>query len=79
MKLKEKGVALGAATLAGLFALILHLIAVNTGAGADYIELVLPYHPGATLSTAGAFIHAFWMFIYGYASGWVFARVYNSA
>lgn len=79
MKLKEKGVALGAATVAATFGLAMHLIAVNTGSGLAFIQLVLPFHPGATFTMAGGFVHAFWMFVYGYAGGWVFARIYNNA
>lgn len=77
MKLDIKSFALAVGIVAAVWGFVTHIIAVATGAGLEFIDLVLNFHPGATLSYVGAIVHGAWMFVYGFASGGLFAWLYN--
>jgi hypothetical protein len=78
MKLNLKAFALTAAIMAGGLSLALNILSVLTGFAADFFLLIAPFHPGYSHTLLGALISTFWMFIYGYIFGAVFAFIYNS-
>jgi len=78
MKLSVKAFALTSAILSGVLSFALTLISVLTGYARVFFELIAPFHPGYTHTLLGVFISAFWMTIYGYVFGAVFARIYNA-
>jgi len=78
MKLSLKAFALAAAILSGALSLLLTLLSVLTGWAKEVFELIGPFHPGYSHTIPGAFISAFWMFIYGYVVGALFVLIYNS-
>jgi len=78
MKLGVKAFALTSAILSGVISFVLTLISVLTGYAREFFELIAPFHPGYSHTILGALISTFWMFIYGYVLGAVFAFIYNS-
>lgn len=78
MKLNLKAFALAAAILSGGASFILTMLSVVTGFAREFFELIAPFHPGYSHTILGAIISAFWMFIYGYVIGALFAAVYNT-
>ncbi len=78
MKLNLKAFALAAAILSGGASFILTILSVVTGFAREFFELIAPFHPGYSHTILGAIISAFWMFIYGYVIGALFAAVYNT-
>lgn len=78
MKLNLKAFALTAAIMAGSLSLALNILSVITGFAAEFFLLIAPFHPGYSHTLLGAFISAFWMFIFGYILGAVFVSIYNS-
>lgn len=78
MRINLKAFALTTAVISGGLSLILNIFSVLTGWAKEFFELIAPFHPGYTHTIAGAFISAFWMFIFGYILGAVFASIYNS-
>ncbi len=78
MRLNLKAFALTAAILAGVGSFALNLLSVLTGFAREFFELIAPFHPGYSHTILGALISAFWMSIYGYVIGVVFALIYNA-
>lgn len=77
MRLDVKAAALALGIVFGIFSLGLGLVAVLTGAGLSYLNLVGNLHPGYSPTVLGAFIMAFWMFVYGLIGGGLFTVIYN--
>jgi hypothetical protein len=77
MRLDVKAAALALGIVFGIFSLALGLVAVLTGAGLGYLNLVGSLHPGYSPSVPGAFVMAFWMFVYGLVGGGLFTVIYN--
>ncbi|MBI5079394.1 hypothetical protein HZB06_01845, partial [Candidatus Wolfebacteria bacterium] len=69
--------AISGGIISALFAFIFHILVLMSGTGAEFLNFVLVWHPGATLSYGGAVIHAIWMFVYGFIGAGVFAWLYN--
>lgn len=78
MRLNVKAFALTASVMAGILSLILNILSVLTGFAAEFFLLIAPFHPGYSHTLLGALISTFWMFLYGYIFGAVFALIYNS-
>ncbi len=78
MRLNFKAFALTTAVIAGGLSLFLNILSVLTGWARDFFHLIAPFHPGYSYTISGAFISAFWMFVYGYLLGAVFVLIYNS-
>ncbi|MBU4490914.1 MAG: hypothetical protein KKD69_00420, partial [Euryarchaeota archaeon] len=78
VRLNLKAFALTAAILAGVGSFALNLLSVLTGFAREFFELIAPFHPGYSHTILGALISAFWMSIYGYVIGVVFALIYNA-
>ena len=77
MRLDVKAAALALGIVFGLFSLALGLIAVVTGMGLNYLNLVGGLHPGYAPTVLGVCIMAFWMFVYGLLGGGLFTVIYN--
>ena len=77
MTLNIKAFAIASGIISALFAFIFHIFALMSGTGAEFLNLILVWHPGATLSYGGAIIHAIWMFVYGFIGAGIFAWLYN--
>lgn len=77
MQLNVKALALASGIVIGAFAFVLSHIAVLTGVGLAYLNLVGPMHPGYSPTWLGACILTFWMFIYGLIGGAALAYIYN--
>ncbi len=78
MKLDKKAFALSTAIISGSLSLVLNVLSALTGWAREFFELIAPFHPGYTHTLLGALVSTFWMFIYGYVLGAVFAFIYNS-
>lgn len=77
MRLNLKAFALTTAIMAGGLSLALNILSVLTGWAKDFFHIIAPFHPGYSYTIPGAFISAFWMFIYGYILGAVFVLIHN--
>ncbi len=77
MRLNPRAFALTTAIIAGGLSLVLNILSVLTGWARDFFYIIAPFHPGYSFTVPGAFVGAFWMFIYGYILGAVFAFIYN--
>ncbi len=77
MKLNIKAFAIAGGVISAVFALIFHIFVLLTGIGAEFLAMIVVWHPGASVSYLGAAIHAFWMFVYGFIGSWFFAWLYN--
>ncbi|MDI6800993.1 MAG: hypothetical protein QMD01_02890 [Thermodesulfovibrionales bacterium] len=78
MKLNLKAFALTTAIMAGGASFVLNILSVLTGFATDFFLLIAPFHPGYSHTLLGALISTFWMIVYGYVIGAVFALIYNS-
>ncbi|MEN6517932.1 MAG: hypothetical protein ABFC38_07030 [Methanospirillum sp.] len=77
MRLDVKALALALGIIFGIFTLAIGFVAVATGVGRDYLNLVGGLHPGYSPTVLGIFIMAFWMFVYGLIGGGLFTVIYN--
>jgi hypothetical membrane protein len=78
MRLEVKALALATGIVFAAFTFVIAVIAVLTGVGLGYLELVGGLHPGYTGPTLlGACIQTFWMFVYGLIGGGLLAAIYN--
>lgn len=77
MTFNIKAFAIAGGIVSALFSFIFHLFVLISGIGVEFLNLVLVWHPGATLSYGGAVIHAAWMFVYGFIGAGIFAWLYN--
>lgn len=78
MRFQVRAVALSAAIVSGSLSFVLNVLSVFTGFARELFSLIAPFHPGYTHTLSGALVSAFWMFVYGYIVGAVFALIYNS-
>ena len=78
MKLSVKALALASGIVIAVFSFVIAVVAVLTGVGLQFIELVGELHPGYPGPTFfGACIQTFWMFVYGLIGGGLLAFIYN--
>lgn len=77
MQLNVKALALASGIVIGAFTFVIAHIAVITGTGLAYMNLVGGFHPGYSPTWLGACIMTFWMFIYGLIGGAALAFIYN--
>ena len=77
MTLNIRAFAIASGIISALFAFIFHIFVLMSGDGVEFLNLILQWHPGATLSYGGAVIHAIWMFVYGFIGAGIFAWLYN--
>lgn len=77
MQLNVKALALASGIVIGAFTFVIAHVAVVTGVGLAYINLVGSLHPGYSPTWFGACIMTFWMFIYGLVGGAALAYIYN--
>lgn len=78
MELDVKALALATGIVFAAFTFVFAVIAVLTGVGLNYIEIVGILHPGYPGPTLlGACVQTFWMFIYGLIGGGLLAVIYN--
>lgn len=77
MRLDVKALALALGIVFGIFSLALGLVAVLTGVGLSFLNLMGDLHPGYSPTVLGVVIMAFWMFVYGLIGGGLFTVIYN--
>jgi hypothetical protein len=77
MQLNVKALALASGIVIGAFTFVIAHVAVVTGTGLAYVNLIGSFHPGYSPTWFGACIMTFWMVIYGLIGGAAFAYIYN--
>lgn len=77
MQLNVKALALASGIVIGAFTFVIAAVAVITGIGIAYINLVGSFHPGYSPTWFGVCIMTFWMFVYGVIGGAALAYIYN--
>lgn len=77
MQLNVKALALASGIVIGAFTFVIAHVAVVTGTGLAFMNLVGPLHPGYSPTWFGACIMTFWMFLYGLIGGAALAYIYN--
>lgn len=77
MQLNVKALALASGIVIGAFTFVIADVAVITGIGIAYINLVGSFHPGYSPTWFGVCIMTFWMFVYGVIGGAALAYIYN--
>ncbi|MEN6396497.1 MAG: hypothetical protein ABFC78_08450 [Methanoregula sp.] len=77
MQLNVKALALSSGIVIGGFTFVIAHVAVITGTGLAYVNLVGSFHLGWSQTWFGACIMTFWMFFYGLVGGAALAYIYN--
>lgn len=77
MALNPKALGLSAGIIGGAIAFLMTLLAVATGYGTEAMAMYGGFHPGYSVSAAGAFVGLVYSFICWLIVGYVLARLYN--
>jgi hypothetical protein len=77
MKLNPKSLGLAGGVLCGLWILLFTIVAVSTGYGVGYLEIMTTLFPGYTITFAGGIVGLVYGAIFGFIEFYIIGYLYN--